>query len=178
MPLITLEEAKAQARIDHSDEDALPTGDDCAYRRYVARRYKAHDLETTPPYAGETAALLVFADPVRLTARPKPTAHCPLTRPPVGAGDVPGLQGVCAMGRAERTSTIRRGGSKDTFGQPLPNDWVDVASGPTSRHLNWIGLKYGLGPLHPSRECIHPNPSPKGCDCRHASGVCRQELRS
>ena len=41
-------------------------------------------------------------------------------------------------GELRHRITIRkRGGGKDAFGQPLPNDWVDVASvWANIRHLN------------------------------------------
>lgn len=62
MPLITLEEAKAQARIDDNDEDALLLAMIAATTAYVAQATGRTDLETTPPPMAKQAALLVFAD--------------------------------------------------------------------------------------------------------------------
>ena len=62
MPLITLEEAKAQARIDHNDEDALIQTMIDASVSYVAHALNRDDLEAAPPPMAKQAALLVFAD--------------------------------------------------------------------------------------------------------------------
>ena len=62
MPLITLEEAKAQARIDHNDEDELLQAMIAATTAYVAQATGRTDLEANPPPMAKQAALLVFAD--------------------------------------------------------------------------------------------------------------------
>lgn len=62
MPLITLNEAKAQARIDHDDEDALLQAMVDAATAYVVHATGRADLDTAPPPMAKQAALLVFAD--------------------------------------------------------------------------------------------------------------------
>lgn len=62
MPLITLDEAKAQARIDHDDEDALLQVMIDAATEYVAKALNRTDLDTNAPKMAKQAALLVFAD--------------------------------------------------------------------------------------------------------------------
>lgn len=76
MPLITLDEAKAQARIDHDDEDALLQVMIDAATEYVAHALNRTDLDTSPPKMAKQAALLVFAD---LYANREAQADRPLT---------------------------------------------------------------------------------------------------
>lgn len=76
MPLITLDEAKAQARIDHDDEDALLQAMIDAATAYVAQATGLTELDTSAPPMARQAALLVFAD---LYANREAQADRPLT---------------------------------------------------------------------------------------------------
>ena len=60
--LITLEEAKAQARIDTDDEDALIQTMVDASIAYVAQAIGADELDDSGPPMAKAAALLAFAD--------------------------------------------------------------------------------------------------------------------
>ena len=60
--LITTEEAKAHARIDHDIEDALIASLVAAAIEYVKQATNAKELDSTGPPMAKAAALMVFAD--------------------------------------------------------------------------------------------------------------------
>lgn len=60
--LITLEEAKAHARVDSNDEDAIIQVMIEAATSYVAHAMNVESLDSTAPVMAKQAALLVFAD--------------------------------------------------------------------------------------------------------------------
>ena len=60
--LITIEQAKAQSRIDHNDEDALIESFVNAAIEYTAQALNVPELDDTAPALAKAAALLVFAD--------------------------------------------------------------------------------------------------------------------